>query len=163
MRDVSVSANTSMKLIAECVGRFCRLYLVPENRPFARFRTHKVNSEGPVLSGVVVLGLQQLLLDLVITTQDLCHAPRLRDTALRYERDRPIEDLACRAQAGGLKVVAHGAQDSHRRGRVMEHAQVRLDERTQQPRPYRALVVCRIATVLIARVDAEECAVARRE
>src|SRR5579862_4983248 len=77
--------------------------------------------------------------------QDLRNAPRLRERAARHERRLPVKYFADAPDPVREQVMRHRLQKACCAGRIAIDAQVRDHERPQQPRPYRALMIGRVA------------------
>src|SRR5262245_32298435 len=83
----------------------------------------------------------------------LCDAPGLCRTAARYVRTFGIEDLADVADAAVRQVrIQRGDDPGGLRG-IPVHLEPGIHERPDQPRPYRALVIRRVARSQIAVVE----------
>src|SRR5262245_48915054 len=79
--------------------------------------------------------------------------PRLRDAAARGVRFLRVEDLAQRADAVIAQLRAEAGEHLPRAGAIARiDAQPRVDERTHDPGPHRALVVRGIAGTQVAVV-----------
>src|SRR5690606_6315961 len=88
--------------------------------------------------------------------QQLRHAPRLADAADRVVRVVGVEDLADRAQAALVELVAERLEQRlearARLGRAPVHVRERGRVRADQPAPRRALVVAGVALGPVALV-----------
>src|SRR5215208_3960259 len=83
--------------------------------------------------------------------QHLSHTPRLRDTASGRKRGLSIEHFADRADARLVQMWNKPVQQTPcSRAIFRMHFQPRFDERSDQPRPNRSLVISRVARAKIA-------------
>src|SRR5712691_1341825 len=126
-----------------------------------RMRTGR--SAMPVPHSTCRSGARERRTELVPGAQRLGDAPRLRDAAPGRERWIAIEDLGHGADAVIGEVVRERRQERARRLRVAVDLEVSERERTEEPRPDRALVVGAVALALIAAVAALVRWVAGRE
>src|ERR1700733_10490820 len=97
------------------------------------------------------------------TAKDLGHAPRLRDAAARGEGRGGIEDLADRADSGFGEVSLKAIEQRARGGGVAVDLHPGVDERADEPRPYGALVISKVARTQVSEVLGSVVGLTRRE
>src|SRR5437588_276023 len=99
-------------------------------------------------------GNRQLLsAELIQAAKNLGHAPRLCGAAARVIRRLGVEDLADRADAGVGQVWFESIEKAQSAGAVGRmDFEPRVDERSDQPRPDRALMIGGIACAEVAVV-----------
>src|SRR6185436_9136664 len=74
--------------------------------------------------------------------QHLGDAPGLRDAAARHVGRLGVEDLADRSHAAIAEMPIEAAEQAARAGAILRvRLQPGVDERSDQPRPHRALVI----------------------
>src|SRR6185369_13208965 len=97
-------------------------------------------------------------------TQDLGHAPRLRNASTRRVRLDGVEDLTDRAEAEVVECRDTAIEKAPRaRGILRMHLEPRVDPGADEPRPDRALMVRRVARAQVAEVARLEVRIVRRE